>query len=60
MTEILFMVEEQPDGGWVAHAVGQAIVTEADDLEELEGAVREAVLCHFDDGEAPKVIRLER
>ena len=33
-------------------------VTEADTLEELRRNVREAVECHFDEGTAPKLIRL--
>ena len=58
MTEILFVVEEASEGGFVARAVGASIVTEADDLEQLRGAVRDAVRCHFEDGDRPKVIRL--
>lgn len=52
------MVEEAPEGGFTAHALGFAIFTEADDLPELRRNVREAVQVHFDDGERPKVIRL--
>jgi len=58
MTEILFTVEDAPEGGFVARAVGHSIFTEANDLEELRQNVREAVECHFDDGETPKLIRL--
>jgi len=58
MTEILFTVEDAPEGGFVARAVGHSIFTEASDLEELRQNVREAVECHFDDGETPKLIRL--
>ncbi|MCC6579475.1 MAG: 2-oxoisovalerate dehydrogenase [Phycisphaeraceae bacterium] len=58
MSEILFLVEEAPEGGYIARAAGQAIFTEADTLEELRRNVREAVECHFDDGQAPAVIRL--
>lgn len=49
MTEILFTVDEAPEGGFTARAVGQSIFTEADTLEELRQNVREAVDCHFDD-----------
>lgn len=35
MTEIHFIVEEAPEGGFVARAVGADIFTEADDLEAL-------------------------
>ncbi len=59
MTELIFLVEDAPDGGYVASAVGQSIFTEAETLEELRAAVREAVRCHFDDDPAPpKLIRL--
>ncbi|MBI4182412.1 MAG: 2-oxoisovalerate dehydrogenase [Proteobacteria bacterium] len=58
MTEIIFVVEEAPEGGYTARALGASIVTEADTLEGLKSAVRDAVQCHFDPGAAPKVIRL--
>jgi len=58
MTEILFTVEEATEGGFTARAVGHSIITEADTLDELRRNVREAVECHFDDGTAPKLIRL--
>ena len=59
MEEIVFVVEEAPEGGYSARALGAAIFTEADDLEALQTEVREAVLCHFgDDAGRPRVIRL--
>jgi hypothetical protein len=58
MSEIVFVVEEAPEGGFLARAQGHSIVTEADDMEALHAAVRDAVRCHFDDGTAPRVIRL--
>lgn len=57
-SEIVFSVEESPEGGFVAHALGEAIFAEADTIEELHANVREAVACHFDEGEGPKIIRL--
>jgi len=33
--EIIFMVEEDPEGGYTARALGQSIFTEADTLEKL-------------------------
>lgn len=56
--EIIFMVEEAVEGGYIASAVGPAIVTEADTLAELREMVRDAVQCHFDEGEAARTIRL--
>ena len=58
MTEILLTVEEAPEGGFTARAVGHSIFTEAETLDELRHNVREAIECHFDDGHAPKLIRL--
>ena len=58
MGEIVFLVEEAPEGGYLARALGQSIITEADDMEQLHAAVRDPVHCHFDEGDAAKVIRL--
>jgi hypothetical protein len=58
MSEVIFIVEEAPEGGLVAKAVGEAIFTQAGSLEELHVRVRDAVHCHFDPDSAPKLIRL--
>ena len=58
MSEIVFLVEEAPEGGFIARALGESIFTEADTFEELRSSVREAVACHYDTGQAPKAIRL--
>lgn len=58
MDEIIFVVNEAPEGGFTARALGESIFTEADDLTELRERVRDAVRCHFDEGAAPRVIRL--
>lgn len=52
------MVEEAPEGGYTAFALGQSIVTEADSVIELREMVRDAVRCHFDAGTEPRIIRL--
>lgn len=57
-TEIIFSVQESPDGGYEARALAFSIFTQADSMEELETMVRDAVSCHFADGEKPNVIRL--
>ena len=57
MNEIVFLVEEAPEGGLTARALGASIFTEADTLEALRQAVRDAVACHYDDAERPKLIR---
>ena len=56
--EIIFSVQESPDGGYEAKALSAPIFTEADNLEELRSAVRDATECHFEKGKRPKVIRL--
>jgi hypothetical protein len=58
MSEVVFIVEEAPEGGYTAHALGPSIFTEADTLDELHERVRDAVRCHFDDSERPRLIRL--
>jgi predicted RNase H-like HicB family nuclease len=62
MSEIIFEVsEDAADGGFVATALGHAIATQGETVEELREMVRDAVRCHFGDGAAgpmPKIIRL--
>jgi hypothetical protein len=57
-SEIIFPVHDSPEGGYEARALGHAIFTQADTMEELKAMVRDAVRCHFDDDTAPSVIRL--
>jgi hypothetical protein len=57
-TEIIFMVEEAPEGGYQARALGESIFTEAENMEELKVNVKESVLAHFDEGKHPKIVRL--
>ena len=62
MSEIIFeVVEDEVDGGYVATALGYAIATQGETVDELRTMVREAVHCHFGDGgptPMPKIIRL--
>jgi hypothetical protein len=59
MEEIIFVVEESDEGGYVAKALGVSIITEAETIEELRNTVKDAVHCHFDnDAARPKMIRL--
>jgi len=57
-SEIIFSVQESPEGGYEARALGYSIFTQADSIEELKSMIRDAVSCHFADGEKPGVIRL--
>ncbi len=47
-SEIIFVVEESPEGGYEARAVGYPVFTEADTLDELKNRIQDAVRCHFD------------
>ena len=58
MKEVIFMVEEVPEGGYIARALGHSIFTEADTVEELRKEITDAVRCHFDESERPQVARL--
>ena len=58
MNEIIFLVEEAPDGGLTAHAVGESIFTQAGTMPELRERVRDEVRCHFDETSQPKLMRL--
>lgn len=59
MSELVFLVEEDPEGGYTARALGEPIFTQGDDLITLRQNVRDAVMCHYPDPEKrPSVIRL--
>lgn len=59
MTEIIFLVEEDPEGGYIAKAIGESIFTQAESISELKEMLRDAVSCHFTDSNTrPKLIRL--
>ena len=58
MIEIIFLVQDSPEGGFEARALSASIYTEADTLDELKEMIRDAVSCHFGENERPKLIRL--
>ena len=47
--EIIFVVDEAPEGGYQAKALGHSIFTEADGFEELKKMVQDVVVCHFEE-----------
>ena len=57
--EITFQVKEEPDGGYSARAVGFSIFTQGDDWGHLKYMIKDAVLCHFDEGKGPETVRIE-
>lgn len=56
--EIIFLVEEDPEGGYTARAIGESIFTQGETLAEVREMVRDAVQCHFEENERPQLIRL--
>lgn len=54
----MFLVEEAPEGGFTARALGLSIFTETDSLPDLPAQIRDAIRCHFEEKQEPKVIRL--
>ncbi len=58
INEIIFLVEDAPEGGFIAKALGVSIFTQADDLNDLYQQLRAAVDCHFELLNKPKIIRL--
>lgn len=60
MSEIVFVVEQAPDGGLTARALGEAIFTQADNAADLHARARDAVQCHFDEGTMPKILPFNR
>ncbi len=56
--EIILLVEEATEGGYTARALGYYISTEADSFTELKTMVQDAIRCHFEAEEMPRLIRL--
>jgi len=57
--EIIFLVEEDPEGGYTARALGHSIFTEGDSLKELKRNIKDALKCHYDrEEDIPSVVRL--
>ena len=62
VSEITFNVERCAESGmltasWDEPTGGGGITTQGQDLTELQEMVKDAVLCHFDEGKAPEMIR---
>ncbi|MCK5833540.1 2-oxoisovalerate dehydrogenase [bacterium] len=56
-TEIVFLVEEDIEGGYNARALGLPIFTQTDSIEELHDMIADAVHCHFNDN-LQRIVRL--
>ena len=57
MNEIIFIVEESDEGGYIAKSVNEGIITQGEDLNDLRQMVKDAVRCHFDDNKQ-RIVRL--
>ena len=57
-SEIIFEVTEAVEGGYDARALGYSIFTQGKDWADLKAMVKDAIASHFDEGLAPKVVRL--
>ena len=57
-SEIIFIIEESSETGYEARALDHSIYTEADTIEELRVMIKDAVQCHFNEQDMPKLIRL--
>ena len=58
MNELIFLVEEAGEGGYIAKALGENIITQSETVAELKEMIKDAVKCHFDTAHIPKMIRL--
>lgn len=58
MTEVVFEVTQEEDGGFSAAALDHGIYTHGETWDELREMARDAVKCHFQEGQAPGTIRL--
>lgn len=56
--EIIFQIEEDLEGGFLAKALGQSIFAQGDTMSELKVNIKDAVQCHFGAEEMPNVVRL--
>lgn len=49
MEEIIFVVKESEEGGFIASGLNDSIITDGETVEELRNNVKQAVRCHFED-----------
>ncbi len=58
MSEIVFLIEGDVEGGYNARASGESIFAQGGSVDELRANIRDAVDCHFDPLSKPRAIRL--
>jgi predicted RNase H-like HicB family nuclease len=55
---LLFVVQEDPEGGYTAKAPGYGIYTQGETMDELLANIKEAIQCHFEEGDIPSSFTL--
>jgi predicted RNase H-like HicB family nuclease len=59
MSELIVVVEEAPEGGYTARALGESIFTEGETIAEIRANVLDAIRCHYpEEDDRPKLVRL--
>jgi predicted RNase H-like HicB family nuclease len=58
ISELVFEVAEEAEGGYSAECLTENIFTQGDTWEQLRANVKEAVQAYFFDGPKPQYIRL--
>jgi predicted RNase H-like HicB family nuclease len=58
MSELVFEITPEEDGGFCVKAVGEGIFTQGDTWEELRANIKDAVEGYYFDGEKPDTVRL--
>lgn len=58
ITELVFEVTQEADGGYTAECLQEPIFTQADSWDSLRDNVKEAAAAYFFDRPGPKAIRL--
>jgi predicted RNase H-like HicB family nuclease len=58
VSELVFEVTEEAEGGYSAECLTEPIVTQGDSWAELRANVKDAVEGYYFDGQKPNAIRL--
>ena len=57
MNEIIFLIEDDHEGGYDAQVLGYSIFTQGETVEELKYNIMDALRCHFDEiKDIPRII----
>jgi len=56
-TKLLFVVEEDPTGGFTAQAIGDSLFTPAGPHDQLIAKIRQAIDAHFNPPPLPRLVR---